>query len=65
MALTTIGMNYDPSYLALAADIVDDTISGISFIGRKVYITDVGKTYIILPDLTLVEYKQPAVYTAV
>jgi len=47
--------NTVPSYIALSTDISGSKISGASYIGAKVYLTDTAKSYIIMPDLTLEE----------
>ena len=44
-----------PSYIAQSTDISGSKIDKASYIGAKVYITDTGKTYVIMPDLTLEE----------
>jgi hypothetical protein len=56
MALTFIGNESVPTYLALSTDIVGSTISGIGIVGGFVLTYDDGKWYIIEPDLTLSPY---------
>lgn len=55
MALTFIP-NTAPSYMALSTDITSASkIAGASYIGATVYIRDTETTYVIQPDLTLLE----------
>ena len=54
MSLTFIP-NTAPSYIALSTDISGSKIDGANYIGASVYITDTGKIYIVMPDLTLEE----------
>ena len=44
-----------PSYMALSTDISASKIAGASYIGATVYTTDTKLTYVVMPDLTLVE----------
>ena len=53
--------NTVPSYAALSTDISGSKIAGASYIGAKVYLTDTGKTYIVMPDLTLEEVVEGAI----
>lgn len=59
MALTLISSEKTPTYLAVAADIVDSKIAGANIVGATVYLTDTGAWKIITADLTLVAYKAP------
>jgi hypothetical protein len=52
MSLTEIPYNA-PHYMALSTDIVGGSISGASYTGATVYITDTHTWYQILPDSTL------------
>jgi hypothetical protein len=45
--------NDAPRYQALSTDINGGSISGASYVGANVYITDTHTWYQILPDLTL------------
>ena len=65
MALLPIDPRGSPAFLALSTDIVANTISGIGLPGRTVYTTDDGRTYMILPDLTLTPYSLPGGHTSV
>ena len=56
MALTFIGKNNKPNYMALATDIVDDMIEGAAIIGGTIYLTDTQEWKLILGDLTLGDY---------
>lgn len=62
MALTFIGENNSPNYIALSSDIVDDKIEGASMIGGTVLLTDVvgaGSWKILDYDLSLKDYGLP------
>jgi len=45
-----------PNYLALSTEISGSKISDVGIIGAIVYMTDTKKNYIVLNDLTLVQY---------
>lgn len=60
MALTTLGINRFPTYLALSGDIASNKIAGASIVGGIVYFTDTNAWKIILPDLTLGDFILPA-----
>src|SRR5258706_10516658 len=60
MALTILGHNNVPTYLALSTDInMDGTITGASFIGKTILLTDTSSWKIILEDLTLDDFVFP------
>lgn len=52
-------MDYDPTYIAVSGDIVDNKISGAAIIGATIYLTDTQAWKIVLPDLTLDDYVFP------
>ena len=54
MSLTTVPNNA-PSFVALSTDVAGSKISGLSYVGASVYLTDTQKSYVVLPDLTLEE----------
>ncbi len=54
MALTFIP-NSAPCYLALSTDVSGSKITGASYVGATVYLSDTKLTYVVMPDLTLVE----------
>lgn len=60
MALIQVDNMYC-TYIALTTDVVDNKIAGASKIGGIVYLTNSGAYKIILPDLTLADFKQPVV----
>ena len=60
MALVQVYNGYF-NYLALTTDIVDNKIVGASKIGGIVYLSNTGAYKVILPDLTLADFKQPVV----
>jgi hypothetical protein len=49
-----------PYYIAISSDIVDDKISGASYKGAKVYLTDTKIWKIVKSDLTLGDYTEPS-----
>lgn len=60
MALVQVYNGYF-NYLALTTDIVDNKIAGASKVGGIVYLSNSGAYKVILPDLTLADFKQPVV----
>src|SRR5258706_245385 len=56
MALTFLGANRTPAYLALSTDISGGTITGATLIGRLVFLTDTNILKLIQSDLTLIDY---------
>lgn len=59
MALTTLGLDSVPSYLALSTDISGGAITGASVVGKLVYLTDTATWKIIKNDLQLADYTYP------
>ncbi len=48
-------------YISLSSDIVDNKITGATKVGGIVYLSNTGAYKVILPDLTLADFKQPVV----
>lgn len=61
MALTQVQDSKWFDYVALSSDIANNKIVGASKIGGIIYLSNTGAYKIILPDLTLADFKQPVV----
>ncbi len=61
MALVQTQENKWFDYIALSSDIADNKIVGASRVGGVVYLSNTGAYKVILPDLTLADFKQPVV----
>lgn len=64
MAANYISAQAHRYYTALSTDIVDNKITGASYVGIPVYITDTKTWYIINPDQTLSPYIYPPITNA-